>query len=238
MLKTVIPSDYIEIENITTKIAEKEINLFLNTQNNEGFTTLLNALINNLLDKNKKIALVDFNTLSIGDYLNVSSVKKEVVVDLKENAFESSSSESIENLSIYHFKNKNLNSKDRNLFFNSLNKIMEDIKQKYDYVFLQNIPMTRINKNNIQLHEIEKHVNKTFFIIRSDFISKIKLNNTKEALEKSNINIDGIIIHDYSYYNLFDEIQRQIDKIEFIIPLKLSNYLRETLKKYKYSNQL
>lgn len=238
MLKTVIPSDYIEIENIITKIQEKEMNLFLNTQNNEGFTTLLNSSINNLLAKSKKVALVDFNTFSMENYFNPSDLKKEIMIELKDNSFEKAYSKSIGGLSIYHFKSKDLNQKDRSLFLDRLNNIMEKIKEEHDYVFLQNIPMTSINKNNIQLHEIESYIDKTFFIVRSDFISKIKLTNIKETLVKSNINIDGIIIHDYDYYNLFDEIQRQIDKIEFILPLKLSNCLREILKKYKYSNQL
>lgn len=240
MLNTLIPHDYVEIENIVKTLPEKEALLFLYTQRDEGFTSLLSSLINNLLEKGKKIAVIDLNTHFINNSLfpEDNQTEKETVIKLESNSFKKVNSKEINNLSVYHFSTTHLLVAERVLFLKEFTILIDKIKEENDYVFLQNIPMTSINKNNIQLNELKGLIDKTFFIIRSNFISKIKLTNIKELLKSSGIELSGAIIQDYGSNNLFDEVQRQIDKVKFLFPRKLYAHIKYKLKEYKYSTQL
>ena len=64
------------------------------------------------------------------------------------------------------------------------------------------------------------------------------MENIKESLNKSNIVISGIIINDYGSYNLFDELERQINKLKFLIPKKTLRKIKNKLREYKYNNKL
>lgn len=238
MLKSDIPHDYIEIEEIIKKIHEKDIVLFLNTQNNEGVSNLLNSLINNLLKKEKKIAFIDLNTLFVGKHLLDETMNSNELLKMSSNSFKSSKSDLLKNLTIYHFTEQTLTSEDHLYFVENFKELILEIKENHDYVFIENTPITLINKNNIHLSEINSLMDKTFFIIRSDFVSKIKLINIKETLDNAGVEISGIIINDYGSKNLFEEIERQVNKISFLLPVKLLNKIKEKLRALKYSNQL
>lgn len=235
MLNSVIPYNYVEIDNIVKNLNEKEVNLFLNTQKKEGLGTLLNTISNNLISKNKKVAIIDLNTFFQNEK-HINDDETKMIFKLKNNVFVKS--ESGESLSHFFFKKDTLLSEDRVDFLNHFKDILNDIKKDYDYVFIKNAPMISINKNNIQIDEIKDFVTKTYFVIRSNYISKIKMENIKESLERSKIDISGIIINDYGSYNLFDELERQINKISFLIPKSLLSKIRIKLKEYKYNNQL
>lgn len=237
MLNSIVPSDYLEIDNIVKQLKEKEVNLFLYTQNNEGFTTLLHSIFKNISKKDKKIALFDFNTHFNERHVfeNEESIS---YIELENNKLRRSKDEDLEDLHYFFFQEPKLSPSEREDFMIKLKDKIEDIKKDYDYIFVSNEPMLNKNKNNLQLSELSCVVENSFFIIRSDYISKIKLENVKEDLDEANLEINGIIINDYDFINLFDQLQKQVNKIKMILPKKIYDKITYILKEFKYSNQL
>jgi cellulose biosynthesis protein BcsQ len=237
MLKSIVPSDYIEIDNIVKQLKEKEINLFLYTQHNEGFSTLLNSIFKNISKKNKKIAFFDFNTHFEEKHF-FENDKSTSYIKLDNNKLRKVIDEDINDLHCFFFQESILSPSEREDFIFKFKDKIEEMKNEYDYIFISNEPMLNKNKNNLQLSELSSIVENSFFIIRSDYISKIKLENVKEDLIEANIEISGIIINDYEFINLFDQLQRQVNKIKMILPKKIYDKITYILKEFKYSNQL
>lgn len=232
MLYSKIPYSYIEVENIVKNLKDKKITLLLSTQKNEGLYSLLNAVCNNLFIKNKKIAVVDLSTEIIKKNLNFTKI-----LELKENNLIKKDTE-IENYALYSFEKEILSIEDKIILFKEFPRFIESLKKENDFIFFINTPMIKTNKNNIQLNELKNFIDESLFIVRSNYISKIKLEMTYNSVSKVGIPISGIIINDFGSFNLFDEIERQINKIHFLFTKsalkKIKNYLRES----KYNNQL
>ena len=237
MLKSIVPSDYLEIDYIVKQLKEKEINLFLYTQHNEGFTTLLNSVFKNISKKHKKIAFFDFNSHFKEKHF-FEDDKSTPYIELENNKLMKSIDDNIEDLHYFFFQDSNFVPSEREDFISKFKDKITVIKEDYDYIFVSNEPILNKNKNNLQLSELSFLVDKTFFIIKSDYISRIKLENVKEDLDKSNIKIDGIIINDYDFINLFEQLQKRVDKIKGFLPENLYERIIHTLKELKYSNQL
>lgn len=235
MLDTSIPYNYIEIEDIVKKLEEKKVNFFLSTQKEEGVRTLLDTLSNNLISKNKNVAIIDLSTfMQLNHFSDLENIY--TVFNLDNNVFVKK--EIKDRATYFFFKHDKLSTKDKINFLDSFSEIMKSIEKDYDYILLKNAPISNINKNNIQTDEIYKHSKKTFFILRSNYVSKLKMENIKNILTKNKINISGIIINDYGTSNLFEEIIKTIYRIKYLFPRKIFKKIILKLKEYKYDNQL
>ena len=91
----------------------------------------------------------------------------------------------------------------------TMTNFIEVMKQKYDYIFIDSPPVSRVNDACI----ISKYVDGTIIISASDEVDIDLAKLTKKRLEKVNANIIGVILNKfkesddkfYHYYGYYDE---------------------------------
>lgn len=91
--------------------------------------------------------------------------------------------------------------------------IVEDLKNDYDYIFIDSPPLGRLNDAAI----IARYSDGTIIVNASEAIDQQMAKVTKEKLEKVNANVMGVVLNKfkakdhkyYSYYGYYDDNEKR-----------------------------
>ena len=178
-----------------------------------GKTTITILFTKILLEKNKKILLINLNKKIENNYLKLIKINNKKIKEKKEIALN-------KNLNIiYNFKNIIENNE------KYINKILKKIKLKYDYIL---IDMNSNNKEKIK-KEIYKNSNKILFLFIGNIFGIketekiLKKENNKFSIQEKNL---YLIQNKYLFKSIDSQIIRNI--------LNKKTYKIYYNKKYKY----
>lgn len=88
--------------------------------------------------------------------------------------------------------------------------IIESLKEKYDYIFIDSPPLGRLNDAAI----LAKYSDGTILVNASEYIDQQMAKVTKDKLEKVNANVIGVILNkfksdDHKYYKYYGYYQEE-----------------------------
>lgn len=234
-LRTFIPCDFMEIEEITLKLKKNTPTTFLSSQINEGVHSIVHSVALNLLNKGFKVLVVDLNNLiKEGEKHEWHNPFSEVLFKTSDNEFQTRTKKVMNGeLTLSHFKSNTISSEEKEGVAQQLKKYIDSKQEDYDYILIKTVPLLEVDKNNLRTCDLTLISSEYIFVMKSNKTSGAKMTDVKEILDDAGIVISGVCVNDHMFPSLFEEIYETIEYWG-IIPEKWLLKIREMFYDYRY----
>ncbi|MGL6106529.1 CpsD/CapB family tyrosine-protein kinase [Romboutsia sp.] len=198
--KSPILESYREIRtNIEHYNAEKKIKTILitSTSNREGKTIVASNLAISFAYINKKVLIIDCDLRkpSIYEYFDVINEQGIIDILLDKNKIEECIKKTnIDNLDILTTGSIPINPPEL-LSSPKIKEIIENVKNIYDYIFIDTSPIGCVIDANI----IVEHTDGVIFVVSSNEINRSEIKIAEEKLKNIGANVIGVILNKYKF---------------------------------------
>lgn len=205
----------------TSLIVNKNIKTILVTSAdmNEGKTTVVSSLSKCFSElDDKKILLIDCDFRKPSIHVQFKLDNEKGLIDAIEDGNFKEYIKTVDNLDILTTGKKT--KKPAELLESDLMKnFIEEVKQYYDYIFIDSPPVSRVNDACI----IAKYIDGTIIVSSSNEVDIDLAKLTKKRLSKVNANFIGIILNKFkdedniyhNYYGYYDEEDTKASRFKF-----------------------
>lgn len=184
------------IEYLNNKKNLKTI-LVTSTRDKEGKSTITSNLAISFANINKKVLIIDCDLRNPGIHklMNIDNINglTDILLE-KSNAKVCIKQSNINNLDILTAGEIIKNTTEL-LSLKKIKDILEDLKESYDYIFIDSSPVGCVVDSSI----ISRYVDGVIFTISSGEISRDEVRICKGKLNKTCANVIGIVLNKYNY---------------------------------------